>query len=107
MQFHTHFFETSIGEVVRSTAARSSPEIPTEPFKKQNSRGYPVQNNLRVSPNRKPAAKIQIDAEVFLLAVHSYPERFHRQPAVTFEQHFLSLVAASQSRLTQAHAAGS
>jgi hypothetical protein len=26
---------------------------------------------------------------------------------VSFEQHFLSLVAASQSRLTQAHAAGS
>jgi hypothetical protein len=65
-----------------------------------------VQNNLRVSPNQKPAVKIQIDAEVFLLAVHSYPERFHRQPAVSFEQHFLSLAAASQSKLTQAHAAG-
>jgi len=65
-----------------------------------------VQNNLRVSPNQKPAVKIQIDAEVFLLAVHSYPERFHRQPAVSFEQHFLSLVEASQSRSTQAHAAG-
>jgi hypothetical protein len=40
MQFHTHFFETRIREVVRSTTARSSPEIPTEPFKKQNLRGY-------------------------------------------------------------------
>jgi hypothetical protein len=65
-----------------------------------------VENNLRVSPKQKPAARIQIDAELFLLAVHSYPERFRLQPAVSFEQHFLNLVAASQSSLTQAHAAG-
>jgi len=65
-----------------------------------------VQNNLRVSQNRKPAAKTQIDAELFLLAVQSYPERFRDQPAVSFEQHFLSLLAASQSSRTQAHAAG-
>ena len=30
-----------------------------------------------------------------MLAVCSYPERFGHQPAVSFEQHFLSLVVAS------------
>lgn len=54
---------------------------------------------------RKPAAKTQVDTKLFLLAVHSYPERFHHQPAVSFEQHLLSLVAASQPR-ARSHAAG-
>lgn len=49
---------------------------------------------------------MQVDAEVFLLAVRSYPERFRLQPTTTFEQHFLSLVAASQPTLSRAYAAG-
>jgi len=67
-----------------------------------------VQHNFRSSQdrqqNRKPAATIQVDAELFLLAVRSYPERFCQQPAVTFEQHFLSL--ASQGAVASAHAVG-
>ena len=53
-----------------------------------------VTKSGRVSQNQK-SAPIQIDAELFLLAVRSYPERFCHQPAVSFEQHFLSLVVAS------------
>ena len=63
-------------------------------------------NTLRESQYGKPAPKMQVDAKLFLLAVHSYPERFHHQPAVSFEQHLLSLVAASQPVRAQAHAAG-
>ena len=65
-----------------------------------------MKHDSGISQNRKPAGTIQVDAEVFLLAVRSYPERFRLQPAMTFEQHFLSLVAASQPALSQAHAAG-
>ena len=53
-----------------------------------------VTNSGRVAQKQK-SAPIQIDAELFLLAVRSYPERFSHQPAVSFEQHFLSLVVAS------------
>jgi hypothetical protein len=53
-----------------------------------------VTNSGRGSKNQK-SGPIQIDAELFLLAVRSYPERFCHQPAVSFEQHFLSLVVAS------------
>jgi len=53
-----------------------------------------VANSNRV-PQSQKSAPIQIDAELFLLAVRSYPERFCHQPAVSFEQHFLSLVVAS------------
>ena len=69
-----------------------------------------MQNNLRIQPNRKTGVKIQIEAELFLLAVHSYPESFRHQPAISFEQHFLKLVAAShpstEQRSAAAHAAG-
>jgi len=56
-----------------------------------------VQNNRKTSLSRKPAATIQVKASLFLLAARSYPERFCHQPAVSFEQHFLSLLAASNA----------
>lgn len=68
----------------------------------------PVQRNFRnleEHQDSKPST-IQVEAELFLLAVRSYPERFCHQPGVSFEQHFLSLVTASQAVASSAHAAG-
>lgn len=62
--------------------------------------------HLRVSQNRKPADAVHVDAELFLLALRSYPEMFRKRPGVTFEQHFLSLVATVQSGTSQAQVAG-
>ena len=40
---------------------------------------------------------IEVDVKLFQLALRSYPELFRREPAITFEQHFLSLMVAAQS----------
>ena len=45
---------------------------------------------------------LQVDVKLFKLALRSYPELFQCEPKVTFEQHFLSLIAAAQ-RNTSRH----
>jgi hypothetical protein len=65
-----------------------------------------VQHNFRDSHDRKPADKIQVDAELFLLALRSYPELFRQRPDVCFEQHLMSLVVAVRSGMSRAHATG-
>lgn len=48
---------------------------------------------------------LRVDVELFNLALRSYPELFRCEPTVTFEQHFLSLIAAAQTNGRQTHVA--
>lgn len=43
--------------------------------------------------------EVQHEIENFLHAVSSYPDRFAREPYLTFEQHLFSIVA-SESRIS-------
>ena len=61
-------------------------------------------HSIKDSHALKSADKVQVDAELFLLALRSYPEMFRQRPDVSFEQHFLSLVAATGSGRTCAAA---
>jgi hypothetical protein len=62
--------------------------------------------NLNFSPNPDAEISMPVDAKLFLLALRSYPEQFRRQPSVSFEQHFWSLLTATQPALRRGHAAG-
>ncbi len=62
--------------------------------------------NLISSLNKDTKISTTVDMKLFLLALHSYPERFQHQPGITFEQHFWSLAAAAQPALRRSHAAG-
>jgi|1185.fasta_scaffold466832_1 hypothetical protein len=42
------------------------------------------------------APEVQQEIETFLGALSSYPERFARNPYLTFEQHLFSVVTAHQ-----------
>jgi len=72
-------------------AARSSPETPTGRSRNQN-QGYFSAKQSQGSRTGKQRQNPD-RPEVFLLAVHSYPE-LSSTAAVSFEQHFLSLAAA-------------
>ena len=60
-----------------------------------------VRGDVRVQ-DQQPSGNEQVRKEIrnFLLAVHSYPDRFARDPGVTFEEHHGGLVrdASSASR---------
>jgi hypothetical protein len=43
--------------------------------------------------------RVRLEIQSFLKALDSYPDRFAREPEVSFEQHFCSLVAAGKSEL--------
>lgn len=39
--------------------------------------------------------RVRREIEAFLLALKSYPERFARNPGITFEQHRISLIGSA------------
>lgn len=41
--------------------------------------------------------EVQREIETFLRALSSYPDRFARNPYLSFEQHFFSIAGTSQS----------
>jgi hypothetical protein len=44
--------------------------------------------------------QVQHEIQAFLKAIHSYPDRFARNPYLSFEQHFFS-IAAVQPRTVE------
>lgn len=55
-------------------------------------------NPLRVSvPGAGRQSEAQREIETFLRALNSYPERFARDPYISFEQYFFSLGAAQEN----------
>ena len=57
-----------------------------------------VNTQQMVVPSLSDAAheqQVQEEIETFLNALSSYPERFARDPYVSFEQHLFSIVASS------------
>ena len=52
-----------------------------------------LRSEVQVSNNEQVLAEMQS----FLLALNSYPDRFAREPQITFEQHRSSLVPPAQS----------
>ncbi|MBZ5598581.1 MAG: hypothetical protein LAN83_09680 [Acidobacteriia bacterium] len=46
------------------------------------------------STERERQREVQQEIETFLTALSSYPDRFARNPCVSFEQHLFSLAAA-------------
>jgi hypothetical protein len=56
-----------------------------------------VQYHFGESKKSSNHGSLRGDAQLFRLALNSYPELFLRQPSVTFEQHFLSLIVAAQN----------
>lgn len=55
--------------------------------------------HLRSKSESADRRALQVDVKLFQLALRSYPELFRREPSITFEQHFLSLVASAQSKV--------
>jgi hypothetical protein len=45
--------------------------------------------------------QVQQEIEEFLAALNSYPERFSRNPHLSFEQHLFSVVTANQFKAYQ------
>jgi hypothetical protein len=43
--------------------------------------------------------QVLMEVQSFLQALASYPERFAKEPTISFEQHLSNLVASSQSEL--------
>jgi hypothetical protein len=44
--------------------------------------------------------QVRIEIQTFLLALDSYPDRFSKDPKITFEKHCSSLVPASKNNLS-------
>jgi len=63
-----------------------------------------VQRQLSASKKFGDRRALQVDTELFNLALRSYPELFRREPNVSFEQHFLSLIVAAHSDTSRADA---
>ncbi len=62
----------------------------------------------RWTSDSEPSSKqraLKVDVKLFDLALRSDPELFRSEPTVTFEQHFLSLIAAAQTDGRRTHAA--
>ncbi len=56
-----------------------------------------VSRPLVSSPaNAASEPEVQQEIDTFLAALNSYPERFARNPYLSFEQHLFSVVAANQ-----------
>lgn len=46
-------------------------------------------------PRNVSHRRVQPEVKVFLKALHSYPDRFARDPCVSFEQHLYAMAAAN------------
>jgi hypothetical protein len=53
-----------------------------------------------IQPSKSPRPsneEVLLEIQSFLQALDSYPDRFSREPKISFEQHLCSLVAAGQA----------
>jgi hypothetical protein len=62
-----------------------------------------VQRQFTKVKKSRDLLALQVDAKLFSLALRSYPELFLREPNVSFEQHFLSLIVAAQNHPSSTH----
>jgi hypothetical protein len=47
--------------------------------------------------------QVRIEIQTFLLALDSYPDRFSKDPNITFEKHCRNLVPASKNNLSRSN----
>lgn len=66
----------------------------------QGETGMKVERMLITTKTSQPP-DVQQEVDNFLRAISSYPDRFARDPGVSFEQHLGSIVASEAGHLSQ------
>jgi hypothetical protein len=67
---------------------------------KSKVRHVPMGDNPLSSDPLSNDEQVRIEIRTFLLALDSYPDRFSKDPKITFEKHCSSLVPASKNSLS-------